>query len=147
MRPRSPLVAAHEAGHAAIAISLGIPVSSVCLTPGKADTGYCTVLTHPQWRLEDALVDAGGPAADVISGRYSDRWLRHVPRQWSDDFRSMRRCGFRPKECRILVGLAASMLRTSVRDVYSRVLAALLRRDLTAEDILALTVGEPLHED
>lgn len=146
-KKRSPHVAAHEAGHAAIAIFLGIPVTCVCLTPGQDATGYCTVLSHPQWRLEDALVDAGGPAADLIGGRYSDRWLKHVPRQWSDDFKSMRQHGFKPRECRVLVHLAVSMLQGNARELYQRILRALEHRDLMEEDIARLTVGEEIDLD
>jgi hypothetical protein len=146
-KKRSPHVAAHEAGHAAIAISLGIPVFRVCLTPGQEYSGYCTTLTHQQWRLEDALVDAGGPAADLINGRHSERWLKHVPRQWSADFKSMRQRGFKPRECRVLVHLAVSMLQGSARELYGRVLRALEQRDLGEEDIARLTVGEEIDVD
>lgn len=143
-RRRSPHVARHEAGHAAIAISLGAPVFRVCLTPGKFDTGYCTVLSHPQWRLDDALVDAGGPAADLLGARFGERWRHHVPRAWSADFASMRAQGFTPRECRMLVELAASLLAGKVRPLFERIAAALVERDLFEADLAALTLGDDL---
>lgn len=142
MRKRSLPVAAHEAGHAAIAIALGIPILRVCLTPGQPDRGFCTTLSHPQWRLEDATVDAGGPAADLLGARFSERWRRHVPRAWGADFASMRKCGFSPRECRTLVELAAGMLSGQrVRELHRRIVEALIERDLFEAEIADLATG------
>lgn len=143
MKPRSRATAEHEAGHAAMALALFVPISGVELTPEHpTDRGGTYLPAGESSRIADALVDAAGPAADVLSGRFSDRWRRHVPRGWQYDFASMRDLGFSPKECRALVDFAAAMLHGQLRALHARITEALLERDLGHDDLQALFLGE-----
>ncbi len=130
-----------------MALSLFVPIRAVVLTPGHRDvTGYCSTTEGVRGRLEDALVDAAGPAADVLSGRFSDRWRRHVPRAWANDFASMRAAGFSGPERRALVDFAAALLHGQLACLHARITDALLEHDLGPEDLEALRIGEPLPD-
>jgi hypothetical protein len=139
---RSPLIAAHEAGHAVVAVALGLEVRGVYITPhAKKISGYADLVEAPKalW-LHDAIVDAAGPAADALSGRYSIAALKRPPVAWQDDFAAITAYGYSRQERDLLVAIASEMLTGRCAKAWREVAAALELGDLTAEQLRALTI-------
>lgn len=144
MTRRSRPIAEHEAGHAAMALALGVPVHSAALTPRHAEhTGVCMVTPGLRGNFEDALVCAAGPAADLLAGR-NVNWRRRYPYAWASDVDAIRELKFRPREVRALIDLACVLLGDRLAPLHTRVVDALLERDLCEADLQGLLVGEPI---
>jgi len=146
---RSPLIAAHEAGHAVVALALGLEVYGVYLTPhARLISGYAhTELAPKHLWLHDAITDAAGPAADALSGRYSLAALRRPPIAWQHDFESIRAYGYSRHERDLLVAIASRMLTGECARAWREVGKALEHRDLTGTELRALTLEGARFED
>ncbi len=129
--------AEHEAGHAVVAEFLGLRVHSVELSPTSHpnDWGHAIVDVPGRGRrLHDALVDAAGPAAEILAGRGPRGRTKILPR-WRSDFASIRKAGFSAKEREVLVHCAQAMLLGPCAVAWRRVADALCMQDLTGAQV------------
>ncbi len=134
--------AEHEAGHAVVAEFLGLKVRAVQLIATEDFSGVC-YLARPApraRRLHDALVDAAGPAADILVGR-APRGRRKALDSWEGDFAAIKRAGFSAKEREVLVFSATAMLRGPCAVAWARVWRALQDQDLTGDQVRAAFLG------
>jgi len=146
---RSAFIAAHEAGHAVVAIALGLEVFAVYLTPhAKQISGYAHTEDAPKelW-LHDAIVDAAGPAADALSGRYSLAALKRPPIAWQYDFQSIQAYGYSRQERDLLVTIASNMLTGRCARAWREVTTALEQRDLSGDELRAIAIEGARAED
>lgn len=129
-------IAAHEAGHAVMAVHHGIPVDRVRVGGLEHYRGI-TSFAPGRWRskIVAGLIYAAGPAADTLAGFAPPSARRRAPDAWYYDLQAIARLGFRPADRDYLIAAACQILQGPCAQAWARVRAALLVQDLDGEQV------------